>query len=64
MARTVAGGLFDFLDSVLIFVFLILNLTKKFELIFREFFCSLLSEEPVVSQQIGKTFVKSDCLDK
>lgn len=50
--------------TVLIFVFLILNLTKKFELIFRVFFFSLHSEEPVVSQQIGKTFVKSDCLDK
>lgn len=66
VARTVASGLFAFLDSILIFisVFLILNLQMTFESIFRRFFCSSLSKEPVVSQQIGKTFVKSHCLDK
>lgn len=40
VARTVAGGLLAFLDSVVIFIslFKILNLTKKFEQIFRGFF--------------------------
>lgn len=36
VVRTVTGGLFAFLDSILIFisVVLVLNLTKKFERIF------------------------------
>lgn len=44
VARTVTGGLFAFLDStlILISVFLVLNLTKKSEQIFRGSFCSLL----------------------